>query len=401
MEWIALLRRCYRLAGAEPDLLGIRIHCENTDRLCRAWGARAMTIGSDIYFRADSWNPGTPAGLWLLAHEVAHVVQQRRGPVLAIPAGHGSFVSPYYGADECEADAAADAVLAGRPFDFGPLCRAASNVSGSAVRVVQRYMAWEHILLGNLDSSAISQLQTGAWNSSGEAATQLIQQCALLDELGRNPVDADVGRLRARYPGVQIVRLPDSGLILTTGELNVLPDYLSRPEAIIAAPVSFLLPLVQAVRAQSYRHIQRMMGRQRVSRREWSTLGYPTARALTDIREAIEIDGLGRKCRLPASERYLSVLARNACHFAPFSWYRWQSFHLLARQMIAEAREAAGPQRQRLRCTAQVLAAYADHFLQDSFAAGHLVNKTLIMQWYVEWLTESGRRLQTTNCCPP
>jgi Domain of unknown function (DUF4157) len=382
------------LAGTEPDLSGIRIHCENTDQLCRSWGARAMTIGSDIYFRADSWDPGSPAGLWLLAHEVAHVVQQRRGSVLAIPAGHGSFVSPYYGADECEADAAADSVLAGEPFDFGPPCRAVSNVSGSAVRVVQRYMAWEHILLGDLDPSAISQLQTGAWNSSGEAATQLIQRCALLDELGRNPVDADVERLRARYPGVQIVRLPDSGLILTAGELNVLPDYVSGPEAIIATPVAFLLPLVQAVRVQSYRHIQRMMGRQRVSRREWSTLRYPKARALADIREAIEIDGLGRRCGLPEPERYLSVLARNACHFAPFSWYRWQSFHLLARQMIAEAREAADPQRQRLRCTAQVFAAYADHFLQDSFAAGHLVNKTLIMQWYVEWLTESGRRLR-------
>jgi hypothetical protein len=92
-----------------------------------------MTIGSDIYFRADCWDPRTPAGLWLLAHEVAHVVQQQRGPVLAIPAGHGSFVSPYFGADECEADAAADSVLAGKPFDFGPPCHAASDVPGSAL----------------------------------------------------------------------------------------------------------------------------------------------------------------------------------------------------------------------------------------------------------------------------
>jgi hypothetical protein len=29
---------------------------------------------------------------------------------------------------------------------------------------------------------------------------------------------------------------------------------------------------------------------------------------------------------------------------------------------------------------------YADHFLQDSFAAGHLVNKTLVMQWFVDYL---------------
>jgi hypothetical protein len=28
---------------------------------------------------------------------------------------------------------------------------------------------------------------------------------------------------------------------------------------------------------------------------------------------------------------------------------------------------------------------YSNHFLQDSFAAGHLINKTLVMQWFVEY----------------
>ena len=35
---------------------------------------------------------------------------------------------------------------------------------------------------------------------------------------------------------------------------------------------------------------------------------------------------------------------------------------------------------------------YADHFLQDSFAAGHLVNKTLVMQWWVEFVNDDKRR---------
>jgi Domain of unknown function (DUF4157) len=351
-----------------------------------------MTIGPDIYFRPDSWAPHTRAGLWLLAHEVAHVVQQQRGPITAIPAGHGLFVSPASGADEYEADVAADSVLAGRPFDFGPSRPGPASASGGTVRVVQRYMAWEHVLLGNLDPPAISELRSAA--TSAEPAAHLIQQCALLDQLGRNPLDADIDKLRAAYPGVQILRLPNSGLILTAGELNVLPDYVSGPEAIITAPVAFLLPLVQAVRAQTYRHFQRMLGRRRVSRREWGTLSYPDLRVLAEIRESIEIDGLGRRCQLREPERYLSVLARNACHFAPFSWYRWQSFHLQARQLIAESSQAAEPERERLRDTAQVLAGYADHFLQDSFAAGHLVNKTLIMQWYVEWLTRPGARIR-------
>jgi hypothetical protein len=394
MDWLTLIRRCYRLAGEEPDLSGIRFHYRNADQLCRAWGARALTIGPEIYLRSDCPAPRTAAGLWLLAHEIAHVVQQQRGPVAAVPAGHGLLVSPGFGAGEDEADAAADSVLAGKPFDFGPPGRFTPAASGGAVPVIQRYMAWEHVLLGNLDPQAIMQLQPEARGAT--SATQLlIEQCALLDELGRNPRDGDVDKLRASYPGVPIMRLPGSGLILTAGELNVLPDYLSGPEAIITAPVEFLLPLVQAVRAQTYRHFQRMLGRRRVSRREWSALRYPDVRVLPDIRESIEVDGLGKQCQLPAPERYLSVLARNACHFAPFSWYRWQSSHLRARQLIAEASEAAtDPDRQRLRCTAQLFAGYADHFLQDSFAAGHLVNKTMVMQWYVEWLTNSGSRLR-------
>jgi hypothetical protein len=357
-----------------------------------------MTIGSDIYFRSDSPAPRTAAGLWLLAHEVAHVVQQQRGPVAAgrypVAAGRGLLVSPAFGAGEDEADAAADSVLAGKIFDFGPPGPLKPVAPTAAMPVIQRYMAWEHVLLGNLDPQTITQLQTGT-RGALPAAQSLIEQCALLDELGRNPRDGDVDKLRASYPGVPILRLPETGLIVTVGELNVLPDYLSGPEAIATAPVEFLLPLVQAVRAQTYRHLQRMLGRWRVSRREWSTLRYPDVRALPDIRESIEIDGLGKRCRLPAPERYLSVLARNACHFAPFSWYRWQSFHLRARELIAEASEAATESdRERLRCTAQLFAGYADHFLQDSFAAGHLVNKTLVMQWYVEWLTNSGSRLR-------
>ena len=130
------------------------------------------------------------------------------------------------------------------------------------------------------------------------------------------------------------------------------------------------------------------MGRRPPAQPAWSPLRFPVARAFAGIREAVEVNALGRKCQLPASERYLSVLGRNAAHFAPFSWYRWQSFHLAARQMIEESASAAAA-RDQLRSRALVYAAYADHFLHDSFAAGHLVNKTLIMQWYVEWLIRS------------
>jgi hypothetical protein len=406
---VDLFRALYRFEGADLDLSGVRIHNKGVDDLCRAWGARALTIGADIYFRADSYAPHTRAGLRLLAHEVAHVVQQCRGPVDAIPLGDTFAVGPCDGLEEQEADAAAEAVLAGRPFVFRPPAPSAGPTAVTGRLLVQRYMAWEHLLLGNLDPAAIRATIPAAGESLGvevinESSEHLKAQCALLEELGRNSGDVDADRLRANYPGIDTVRLSGSGIVVTLGELNILPDYLSHPADIDTAPASFAVPLVQAIRAQCYRELNRVMGQPRTSRRRWSALRYPDARAFPEIREAIEVDSLGKKCGRPAWERYSSVVSRNAAHFAPFSWYRWQTFHLLAREMITEAGAKSGEERERMRARAQVYAGYADHFLQDSFAAGHLVNKTLIMQWYVEWLTGSrtpftDRALLATMTC--
>lgn len=43
-------------------------------------GALAFTHGSDVYFDRGRFRPGTAEGTHLLAHELAHVVQQRVGP---------------------------------------------------------------------------------------------------------------------------------------------------------------------------------------------------------------------------------------------------------------------------------------------------------------------------------
>ncbi len=85
-------------------------------------------------------------------------------------------------------------------------------------------------------------------------------------------------------------------------------------------------------------------------------------------------------------DRYNTLLGRNACHFAPHSWYRWEEFYLQARAYAEEAFHATGDRKARLTNLAWIHHGYADHFLHDSFAAGHLVNKTLVMQWYLDWV---------------
>lgn len=59
------------------DFSAVSIHGgEPAARLARSVGARAFTLGSDIVFGAGEFAPGSSAGQHLLAHELAHVVQQ-------------------------------------------------------------------------------------------------------------------------------------------------------------------------------------------------------------------------------------------------------------------------------------------------------------------------------------
>lgn len=63
------------------DLSGVRVHeGAAADELCSAFGARAFTLGTDIVIADGAYAPGTAAGRHLLAHELAHVVQQGGRP---------------------------------------------------------------------------------------------------------------------------------------------------------------------------------------------------------------------------------------------------------------------------------------------------------------------------------
>jgi hypothetical protein len=74
------------------DFADVRVHTDGTAaRLADSIGAAAFTRGTDVYFGPSSWQPDTPGGLHLLAHELAHVVQQRgtEAPVRRRPKGKG------------------------------------------------------------------------------------------------------------------------------------------------------------------------------------------------------------------------------------------------------------------------------------------------------------------------
>jgi hypothetical protein len=89
---------------------GVRVHTDSTaGKLSNDMNARAFTLGRDVAFGSGEYRPGTPVGDALIAHELAHVVQQGAGESAA-PQSKG--VNPATSSLELDADNAAVAATA-------------------------------------------------------------------------------------------------------------------------------------------------------------------------------------------------------------------------------------------------------------------------------------------------
>ncbi len=94
------------------DFSGTKVHTgAAADRLARDLGAEAFTVGNHMFFAANRYEPASPAGHKLLAHELTHVVQQARGGGAA-PQTKLELGAPDSAAER-EADRVAEAVAAG------------------------------------------------------------------------------------------------------------------------------------------------------------------------------------------------------------------------------------------------------------------------------------------------
>ena len=91
----------------------VRVHTDaRAAESARSVGAVAYTVGSDIVFGDKQYVPERPSGQRLLAHELAHVVQQRGAP----PGVQAKLeIGPVGDRFEREAEAAADRVSGSQP----------------------------------------------------------------------------------------------------------------------------------------------------------------------------------------------------------------------------------------------------------------------------------------------
>ena len=95
------------------DFGDVRVHDDPAAHSsAQAVNAHAYTVGSNVVFQRDRYDPGSDAGRTMLAHELTHVVQQRSGPVDGTPSAGGIKVSDPSDRFEREAAANAERVMA-------------------------------------------------------------------------------------------------------------------------------------------------------------------------------------------------------------------------------------------------------------------------------------------------
>lgn len=219
-------------------------------------------------------------------------------------------------------------------------------------------------------------------------------------------------------------------VVATYSEMNTLPDLFGNPETIANTPKDKVQALLQGVRQQAYIELDNIykelfgVSRSLLRRALLPDLDFagatgPRAQAVNEWayekRTEMQVNTATSR-QGEETQQYFAALERNACHFAPESWSQWEGYHRQARklaQAAADARAAAADIRERGGNESTALAyekqagelgnqallqnGFGEHYLQDSFAAGHLIDKTKIMQWFVQWLNANDDGLGFTE----
>lgn len=458
--------------GLGADLSGVRVHTDGeADRLSRAVRAEAFTTGNDLFFRSGQFAPSSSSGFEMLAHEAAHVVQQRSGPVASSDIGGGLALSHPSDSHERAASSAARQVVSGGHAHVKAGQAPAATVSRSASSgplTIQRHSSWEHMLIGELKPEELATLgaaydvnakypdamiEVGKAKIKASDVSHVIQQeINRLKQFQASPLRGAAGDVkteqarlveqerqgRARKArdaeenpfasvlaykeeynkawDLKLVAIPCKGYqsyLVTYGELNTMADFFGSVSEMTNFDAKFLDRLIRGVRQSALQQLVKVyMQLNNVKRKEAKQslgLGSTRFKSAKGKDDAIKMgngvmDELMLMGSIPLFSRrrvkplvgkdkrtgYSATLGRNACHFAPESWHSWAEHHEKGLRFADQAHQA---EEQNLTKEAEVLAneallanGFGDHYLQDSYAGGHLINKTQIMAFYAKWL---------------
>ncbi len=301
-------------AGFGRGLGHVRAHFgQEAQRATQALGAKAFTLGSDIVFSQASPSRA------LVAHELAHTIQQgsaAMGQSLELASGGGGA--------EREADAAAAAVLSGR----APSIR--ERATG-----VQCWIGSEHEMMGDFGANRaierfLSEEGTDAFNAFARAR------------------DIDV-----REAGASGAIEKRQGMTLEVGGAK--EESIWSPSAMVGStPHSFEQTELDGKSV--------LPGSGKMTAGEATKLGGDHTKTAADL--------------LEQDYANLYVLAiTNYSHFFPLAGAEYRAHHAKA---LEEARKVPAAFDKKLQFRKAItLEGFAGHFLQDSFASGHMAPRAL------------------------
>lgn len=157
------------------DFSGVRVHSgHDAAATARSINARAFTLGRDVVFNSGEYQPDTPSGQRLLAHELTHVVQQ--GSAAGPHPVQRSWVPDWVpSVDDARSaagsalDTAGDVVGAGMDI-AGDVAEGAANIAGDVAEGAADYAGdAAGAVVGLVDEDA-GQAVNSAIDSAGQAA---------------------------------------------------------------------------------------------------------------------------------------------------------------------------------------------------------------------------------------
>jgi predicted secreted Zn-dependent protease len=154
------------------DFSRVRVHTDaHAAESAASIGALAYTVGSDVVFGQGQFAPNTDPGRRLLAHELAHVVQQGQGGPVAIQRG---VVPGFLRSDTGTKAEIENAIKTEDPADIKAIDDFAAAEPHQKARLIQILLNKTN--LWPFDRRAMTRI----WNSFGDLSTLSDDQVALL-----------------------------------------------------------------------------------------------------------------------------------------------------------------------------------------------------------------------------
>lgn len=210
-------------SGGEPLSLAVRIRMEalfghrfahvrvHTDadaiRAAETAGARALTLGSHIYFARGEFAPGSEAGDRLLLHELTHVVQHDQGRLAPPESGRVELSSP---SDATEREARAmETRVAEMPR--APLPTATAHMHGASATTAQPDAAKLGAAKPEATSSEPATGKRASPNIFGDAADWVGDRIDDVENWAEDKIESLVARVAPEL--VKLIKEGPGGLI--------------------------------------------------------------------------------------------------------------------------------------------------------------------------------------------